>query len=135
MADDRDHADSDPGVLSCHAGYPMPHDHIGGDICQLDLGLPYKPKTRQKQGAVTEKKILRGLGARQHPRSGAGRIKEDGSNMECLFEIKDANKVFALKGGELNQSFIRATQQGKDAVWIIKFGNGVKATIHVTKEA
>lgn len=94
-----------------------------------DLGLPYKPKTRQVQGRDTERTVLRRLGARQHPMSGAGSIKEDGSTDDELFEIKDANKSFTLAGAELLQSFKRAMQQEKEAVWIIRFANGIEATI------
>lgn len=94
-----------------------------------DLGLPYKPKTRQEQGRATERTVLRKMGARQHPMSGAGRIKEDGSTDESLIEVKDANKSFSLSAADLLQSFKRATQQGKTAVWVIRFTNGVEATI------
>ena len=94
-----------------------------------DLGLPYPVRTRQRDGAVTEKKVLRERGARQHPRSGAGSIKEDGSTEDALIEVKDANLVFGLKGADLMQSFRRGAQQGKDAVWVIRFANGIEAEI------
>lgn len=100
-----------------------------------DLGLPYTPRTRQQDGAVTEKKVLRARGARQHPRSGAGRIKEDGSDSERLYEVKDANRSFTLRGTDLAQSFARGVQQGKDAVWIVQFANGIEAEIHLTRKA
>lgn len=86
-----------------------------------DLGLPYKPKTRQEDGADTEKRILRGRGARQHPRSGAGRIKYDGSDDDDLIEVKDANKSHTLQASLLNDLFVTATRQGKDAVYIVTF--------------
>lgn len=98
-----------------------------------DLGLPYKPKTRQQDGASTEKRLLKERGARQHPRSGAGRIKEDGSDEKYLYEVKDANLTFALKSADLMQSWKRAIVQGKDAVWIIKFGNGIEAEVHLRR--
>ena len=98
-----------------------------------DLGLPYKPKTRQVQGRVTEKKILRDRGARQHPNSGAGRIKEDGSDEDYLYEIKDANKGFLMIGRDLLTSWGRAVRQGKEAVWIITFANGIEAEVRLTR--
>lgn len=99
-----------------------------------DLGLPYKPHTRQVQGRRTEKKIIKDLGARLHPNSGSGRIKEDGSDPFRLYEVKDAGKTITLTAKALLTSWTRAVQQGKSAVWIIKFGNGMTATIHLTKE-
>lgn len=98
------------------------------------LGLPYGVDSRQVQGRKTEKKILRQRGARQHPNSGAGRIKEDGSDDQFLYEVKDANKSFALHGKDLLVSFIRAVRQGKEAVWIVQFANGVEAEIHVRRK-
>ena len=56
-----------------------------------------------------------------HPNSGAGSIKHDGHDGECLYEIKDANKSYTLKGKELIELFRRATQQGKYGVMIIYF--------------
>ena len=97
------------------------------------LGLPYKPKTRQQDGAATETRILRERGARQHPRSGAGRIKEDGSTEDDLIEVKDANLSFSLKGADLLQTFVRATRQGKNGVWVIKFANGIEAEIRLSR--
>lgn len=111
MADDRDHADADPGLLN----------------------LPYKPHTRQVQGRRTEKKVLRSLGARQHPNSGAGRIKEDGSTPDHLIEVKDANRTFTLNGEDLLVTYLRATRQNKEGVWIITFANGMEAEIHLTR--
>lgn len=155
MAAGRDHADPDSGGLTCRqVGCGKPATHRGGwqvddqegvycdsckDYCdwavplEPTLGLPYKPKTRQEQGGVTEKKVLRERGARQHPRSGAGRIKEDGSDAAHLYEVKDANKTFALTGEALLQSWQRAVQQGRDAVWVVQFANGIEAEIHLTR--
>jgi hypothetical protein len=80
---------------------------------------------------VTERQMLRARGARQHPRSGAGRIKEDGSDEQTLYEVKDANKTFTLSGADLLQSYRRGAAQGRDAVWLIRFGNGIEAEIHL----
>ena len=137
MADDRDHADADPGVLN------HPRDCPNGLDCacydqpwtEPDLGLPYKPHSRQVQGRRTEKMVIKDLGARLHPNSGSGRIKEDGSDATTLYEVKDAGKTHTLSSKDLETSWIRAARQDKDSVWIIKFGNGITATIHLTKEA
>lgn len=98
---------------------------------QMDLGLPYRPRTRQEDGTVTEKRVLKERGARQHPRSGAGSIKEDGSTAEHLIEVKDANIAFGLKSQDLMQSYKRAVAEDKDAIWVIRFANGIEAEIHL----
>jgi hypothetical protein len=51
-----------------------------------------------------------------------------------LYEIKDANKSFTLKGDDLNTLWVRAVREGKEPVFIVKYANGVTATITVTKE-
>lgn len=94
-----------------------------------DLGLPYRPATRQEQGLVTERQVLRERGARQHPRSGAGRIKQDGSTEDAVIEVKDANRSFTLSGTDLLAAWIDATRQGKDSVWVIRFRNGMEAEL------
>lgn len=69
-----------------------------------------------------------------HPRSGAGRIKDDASTDWELLEVKDANRTYTLKGAELAPLHRRAAQQGKDATFIIYFTEAdVTATITVTK--
>lgn len=93
------------------------------------IGLPYSPKTRQMQGRATEKRVLKSMGARQHPMSGAGRIKEDGSTPDLLIEVKDANKSFTLNGADLLQTRTRAIRQGKTGCWVITFANGLTATL------
>lgn len=135
MAADGDHADPNPGVLS--PGVLQDFIDLGaehGTHGQTDLGLPYKPHTRQVQGRRTEKMIAKDIGARLHPNSGSGRIKEDASDEYALYEIKDAGKTHTLSSKSLETSFVRATRQGKESVWIIKFGNGITATMRLTKE-
>ena len=100
-----------------------------------ELGLPYKPHSRQVQGRRTEKRVIKDLGARLHPNSGSGRIKEDGSDADNLYEVKDAGKTHTLSSKPLETSWLRALRQGKQSVWIIKFGNGMRATIYLTKDA
>ena len=68
------------------------------------------------------------------PRSGAGRIKDDGISDTEVMEIKDANLSHTLQGAALDALFRRATQQGKAAVYIITFKAAkVTATIHITR--
>src|SRR5690242_8178480 len=93
--------------------------------------IPWTAPTRQEEGRATEKRELRKRGARQHPRSGAGTIKEDGSTQECLYEIKDARKAFQLNAKDLQTSRRRAIQQDKQAVWIITFANGITAEVYI----
>lgn len=81
------------------------------------------PKTRQVQGRVVEKKILEDRGARVHPMSGAGSIKEDGSDEHCLYEVKLTRKSFSLKGSDLLKTLVRAVRQGKMGVWLIYFSD------------
>jgi hypothetical protein len=84
--------------------------------------MPWKRRTRQQEGRVTEKSILKERGALIHPNSGAGSIKEDGHDEDNLYEVKDtASKSFTLKMAELFRSYVRACRQGKTAVWIIYF--------------
>lgn len=93
-----------------------------------ELQLPWSPPTRQQDGAKTEKRLLKQEGARVHPRSGAGRIKEDGSKgqgnfdpEDVLYEVKDCRKSYTLKATDLRQSFVRAVQQGRTSVWLVYF--------------
>lgn len=104
----------------------------GRDHAEAGLGLPYVNDTPQVKGRKVERKVLRDLGARQHPMSGAGRIKEDGHDDDHLYEVKDANRVFTLNSKDLRTSWNRAVQQDKDAVWIIKFANGMNAEVRLT---
>lgn len=75
------------------------------------------------QGRDTEKRLLEERGARVHPMSGAGSIKEDGSDEHLLYEVKDARKTFSLKASELKGTFVRAARQGKMGVWLVYFSD------------
>lgn len=75
------------------------------------------------EGMQTEKQIVRKRGGRVHPRSGAGKIKDDGSNEEEVMEIKDAKRSHTLKVGDLLSLFKRATHQGKEARYIVYFSD------------
>lgn len=73
------------------------------------------------QGRQTEKQIVPKRGGKVHPNSGAGKIKDDGSSADELFEVKDANKTHTLNALELKKLWQRAVRQGKEAHYIIYF--------------
>jgi protein RecA len=77
--------------------------------------------SRQQQGRVTEKQLLKKRGARVHPMSGAGRIKDDGSDDAYLFEIKDAVKSHTLNADDLWALFVRAVRQDREALYLVQF--------------
>lgn len=86
------------------------------------ISTPWQPhRSRQMQGMETEKKIAKKKGARLHPRSGAGKIKDDASTDEAVVEIKDANLTHTVKGESLDHLLRRAISQGKDAEYVIYF--------------
>ena len=98
------------------------------------IALPWKTRSRQKQGRVTEKEIAKNRGARVHPNSGALRIKHDASDDDTLYEIKDANKTYTLAGKELLELWKRSAQQLKEPLFIVYFTDAdLTATIHITK--
>lgn len=82
-----------------------------------------RPKTRQVQGRDVEAKLLADRGARVHPMSGAGSIKEDGSDAHNLYEVKLANKSFSLSAKDLKKTLVRAIRQGKQGVWLVYFSD------------
>ncbi len=60
-----------------------------------------------------------------HPASGALRIKHDASDGEILYEIKDANKTHTIKVDELLSVWKEAAMAEKEAVYLVKFTNGI----------
>lgn len=91
-------------------------------------------RTRQVQGTYTEREIAKRRGARLHPRSGAGRIKDDASTDDTIIEIKDADRSHTLKGSVLDSLFRRAVRQGKEAQYVIYFtAVDLTATIHLKR--
>lgn len=70
---------------------------------------------------MTEKRLLKQRGAKQHPMSGAGRIKLDGSDEDDLIEVKDAPKGYRITAKELHDAHVEAAKQGKSALWLIRF--------------
>lgn len=98
------------------------------------ISVPWKNRSRQETGMQTEKLIAKKRGARLHPRSGAGNIKDDASTDDAVLEIKDAMKSHTLQGAALDKLFRRATRQGKDAKYIVYFTEtDLTATLTITK--
>ena len=91
-----------------------------------DDGLfPFKRQTPQVKGRKNEIKLAKEYGARPHPNSGAGRIKDDASTDGEVFEFKQANKTHTVNANELEALRKRASREGKDAYYVVEFGNGV----------
>lgn len=66
---------------------------------------------------------MKARGARVHPNSGAGNIKDDGSDEHIVYEVKDARKNYTLKVAELVTLYKRAVRQGKMGVFLIYFSD------------
>ena len=96
--------------------------------------LPWTVKTPQVKGIVDEKDMIKKMGGVRHPMSGAGSIKADGHDKDNLYEIKTANKTHTITGDALSKLFVWAAQQEKDAVYIVKFANGMKLEGRVTRD-
>lgn len=96
--------------------------------------IPWKPRTRQQEGDRTEKKIIKQMGGRVHPRSGAGSIKHDGSTKEQLIEVKDANKTHSVLANYLYELFVIAVRQGKEPRYVVKFSNGIVMDAVIRKD-
>ena len=97
-----------------------------------DLGLPWKPRSRQMEGMSSEKEQARKRGARLHPRSGAGSIKWDASSDEVLYEMKNVQKSHTLTGAYLRRLALDAAHQGKEARYVVTFeADGVEIECRV----
>lgn len=98
------------------------------------LGLPYDGlKTRQVIGSEAEIKMAKDHGARPHPRSGAGRIKDDASNETEQFEFKNVMKTHTLNGADLLALFRRGVRLDKQPQYVIHF-EGVNIIARITLE-
>lgn len=97
-------------------------------------GLPWSPAvSRQEEGRRTERRVLKERGAKAHPMSGAGRIKDDGHDDEYLYEVKDTPKNYTLKGADLKGLHQRAARQGRSARWVVYFADlDITADIYIT---
>lgn len=87
--------------------------------------LPWRPMTRQQQGIMTEKQLIKRYGGVRHPSSGSGPIKQDGHTEGELFEIKDAGKRHTVNSGELLVLYQRGIRQRRQPVYVIHFANGL----------
>jgi hypothetical protein len=86
------------------------------------------------QGIRSEKKILKILGARRHPMSGAGSIKYDGSDEDTVWEIKDAEISYVLRGDFLREGLESSARQSKEFMMVVHFADSeVTAYIRVRK--
>lgn len=86
------------------------------------LGLPYDVGvTPQVKGRQVEAKMAKDRGARLHPMSGAGRIKDDASSDDIQYEFKNVAKTHTLNGWSLDGLFVRAIRQDKEARYIVYF--------------
>ena len=96
--------------------------------------VAWRKRTRQEEGRKTEKVIAKKRGAKVHPASGALRIKNDASDKEKLYEVKDANKTYTLKGSELLSLWKNAIVQMKEPVFIVYFTDSdITATMTIKK--
>lgn len=94
--------------------------------------MPWRTETPQERGHRHEREELRRRGARQHPRSGAGRIKLDGSTDTELIEHKSANKQLTLDGQVLRRDHVRALHAGQELVWVVRFEDaGITAEVRI----
>lgn len=59
-----------------------------------------------------------------HPNSGAGKIKDDGSDDHNLYEVKLCRKSFRLDVKDLKALVVRAVRQNKNGVMLIVFDDG-----------
>lgn len=92
-----------------------------------DLGLPYDKPTPQVAGRAAEKRMAKERGAKQHPNSGAGRIKRDASSDGWLHEFKQANRTHTLDSRDLDDLHTVAIKQDRDACYTVEFANGIVA--------
>ena len=87
--------------------------------------FPYKEKTPQVKGRENEAPTAKVYNMRPHPNSGAGKIKGDASNADEVGEFKMANKSHTLGADELAKHFRESAKEGKDALYVVEFANGI----------
>jgi hypothetical protein len=98
------------------------------------VDLPWSPRTRQQEGRQAEKNTVQERGGRVHPMSGAGSIKDDGSTDDELIEVKQVKRSHTMQGRDLNTLFRRATEQGKEAVYIVHYiDNNITAEVRLRR--
>lgn len=65
--------------------------------------------------------------------SGAGDIKDDGSDDNFVFEVKDTTGNYTLNGKAIKQLHQRAVRQGKLSRWVVHFADSnLTADIYIT---
>jgi hypothetical protein len=117
------------------AAEPLAHrralDLTAADLPKDYSMLPYDTvKTPQVKGRVDEARMAKERGARLHPMSGAGSIKDDFSTEDTIFEVKSVKKTHTLNGADLLALFRRGTQQGKGVEYVIEFADAkLEATV------
>ena len=132
MVGRRQRKDGGAGQVPWLAGRESGHSESDqeGDTSKL----PWKPRTRQEKGRQTEKQIAKNRGAVVHPASGALRIKHDASDADTLYEIKDANKTYTLKGSEVLALYKRANMELKEPLFVVYFTDAdLTVTMTITK--
>ena len=97
----------------------QPEDGDGGSGGGIEL--PWKPTTRQEVGRQEEVRILKLRGARPHPGSGSGNIKEDGSDEATLYQVKTVGRSISLTAKDIQTLWLNAIHTGKEARVVIYF--------------
>lgn len=99
----------------------------------MQLELPWDASdSPQVRGKKAEKPMAKKMGARVHPASGAGSIKQDMSTDDAIVEMKTAERSYTLNAKYLEGVYTNAVRQGKDAVLLIVFPN-VTVTAALTR--
>jgi hypothetical protein len=83
-------------------------------------------RSGKKRWNDREKKIMKHLGARRQPLSGAGAIfKEDGSTLHLLLQQKSTDgQSISMTRDDLNILFLHALTEGKLPVFVADFVDG-----------
>jgi hypothetical protein len=98
----------------------------------MGIDVPWRRSTPQQRGRNREKPVLKELGAKPHPMSGAGRIKGDGSDEYVLYELKEASKSFNLSRALVQMMWNAGARQHKEPVIIVDFP-GFRCTIRLER--
>ncbi len=106
----------------------MAEDEVDGEPSVV---IPFPKSTPQERGRKYERRRAREQGLREHPASGAGKIKHDASDDNRLVEYKTATKTFTLSGKYLADFFRVATRQSKQAIMEVDFETD-KVVVEIT---
>lgn len=85
--------------------------------------LPWAVPSASVNGRKSEKEKAKRYGAMLHPNSGSLGIKNDFSTEDTVYEDKNVAKSHTIKGSDLNDLFVNATRQGKEARYIVYFSD------------